>query len=61
MIARFLEDNDVPQMAAKGRIQRGGLPSTGILYVLVNGTLVVRDSETVDDRMTRYRASAREG
>ena len=23
MIARFLEDNDVPQMAAKGRIQEG--------------------------------------
>jgi N-acyl-D-glutamate deacylase len=27
----------------------GGLPSTGIPYVLVNGTVVVRDSETVDD------------
>jgi hypothetical protein len=71
MIARFLEDNGVPQMADKGRIQEGkdaditvfdpetvqenatmeagGLPSTGIPYVLVNGTVVVRDSETVDD------------
>jgi hypothetical protein len=70
MIARFLEDNGVPQMADKGRIQEGkdaditifdpktvqdnstmengGLPSTGIPYVLVNGTVVVRDSETVD-------------
>lgn len=27
----------------------GGLPSTGIPYVLVNGTVVVRDSQTVDD------------
>ncbi|MDH3961390.1 MAG: hypothetical protein OET55_08990, partial [Desulfuromonadales bacterium] len=27
----------------------GGLPSTGIPYVLVNGTVVVKDSETVDD------------
>ena len=71
MIADFLEDNGVPQMADKGRIQEGkdaditifdpktvkenatmkdgGLPSTGIPYVLVNGTVVVRDSETVDD------------
>lgn len=71
MIAKFLEDNGVPQMAGKGRIQEGkdaditifdpetvqdnstmkdgGLPSTGIPYVLVNGTVVVRDSETVDD------------
>lgn len=29
-------------------MQDGGLPSTGIPYVLVNGTIVVRDSETVD-------------
>jgi hypothetical protein len=29
--------------------QDGGLPSTGIPYVLVNGTVVIRDSETVDD------------
>jgi len=71
MIAQYLEDNGVPQMADKGRIQvgkdaditvfdpetvqdnstmqDGGLPSTGIPYVLVNGTVVVRDSETVDD------------
>jgi hypothetical protein len=71
MIAKYLEDNGVPQMADKGRIQEGkdaditifdpdtvqdnatmkdgGLPSTGIPYVLVNGTIVVRDSETVDD------------
>jgi hypothetical protein len=71
MIARFLEDNGVPQMADKGRIQEGkdaditifdpetvkenatmkdgGLPSTGIPHVLVNGTVVVRDSETVDN------------
>jgi N-acyl-D-aspartate/D-glutamate deacylase len=71
MIADFLEQNGVPQMADKGRIQEGkdaditifdpktvqenatmkdgGLPSTGIPYVLVNGTVVVRDSETVDD------------
>jgi N-acyl-D-glutamate deacylase len=70
MIAQFLEDNGVPQMADKGRIQDGkdaditifdpetvqenatmkdgGLPSTGIPYVLVNGTVVVRDSEMVD-------------
>jgi hypothetical protein len=27
----------------------GGLPSTGIPYVLVNGTVVVKESETVDD------------
>jgi N-acyl-D-aspartate/D-glutamate deacylase len=71
LIAQYLEDNGVPQMADKGRIQEGkdaditifdpetvqenatmkdgGLPSTGIPYVLVNGTVVVRDSETVDN------------
>jgi N-acyl-D-aspartate/D-glutamate deacylase len=71
MIADYLEQNGVPQMADKGRIQEGkdaditifdpktvkdnstmadgGLPSTGIPYVLVNGTVVVRDSETVND------------
>lgn len=70
MIASYLEDNGVPQMANKGRIQAGkdaditifdpatvkdiatmqdgGLPSTGIPYVLVNGTVMVKDSETVD-------------
>jgi len=71
MIAKYMEDNGVPQMADKGRIQEGkdaditifdpetvqdnatmkdgGLPSSGIPYVLVNGTVMVRDSETVDD------------
>jgi hypothetical protein len=71
LIAQYLEDNGVPQMADKGRIQKGkdaditifdpktvqdnatmkdgGLASTGIPYVLVNGTVVVRDSETVDN------------
>ena len=71
MIAQFLQDNGVPQMAQKGRIQEGkdaditifdpatvrdnstmkdgGLPTTGIPYVLVNGTIVVRNSETVND------------
>ena len=70
MIASYLEDNGVPQMANKGRIQvgkdaditifdpvtvadnatmqDGGLPSTGIPYVLVNGTVMVKNSETVD-------------
>ncbi|WP_434053793.1 MAG: amidohydrolase family protein [Roseibium sp.] len=70
-IADFLQENGVPGMAQKGRIQigmdaditlfdpdmvtdnatmqDGGLPSTGIPYVLVNGTLVVRQGETVDD------------
>ena len=71
MIARYLEDNGVPQMADKGRIQvgkdadiaifdpdkvqdnstmrDGGLPSSGIPYVLVNGTIVVRDSVNVEN------------
>jgi hypothetical protein len=70
MIAKYLEDNGVSQMADKGRVQvgkdaditifdpktvqdnatmkDGGLPSTGIPYVLVNGTIVVKDSESVD-------------
>ena len=70
MIADFLEDNGVPQMARKGRIQQGmdaditvfdpekvrdnstmkdgGLPSTGIPTVLVNGQVVVRDSEVLN-------------
>ncbi|MGB5365260.1 MAG: hypothetical protein WBN14_03275, partial [Polyangiales bacterium] len=70
MIAKYLEDNGVPQMADKGRIQEGkdaditifdpdtvqdngtmqdgGLPSSGIPYVLVNGTVMVRDSKAVD-------------
>lgn len=71
MIAKFLEDNGVAQMAHKGRIQvdadaditlfdpdsvtdnstmqDGGLPSTGIPYVVVNGTIVVKDSEVLKD------------
>jgi hypothetical protein len=70
MIAKYLEDNGVPQMADKGRLQEGkdaditifdpktvkdnstmkdgGLPSSGIPYVLVNGTVMVRDSKAVD-------------
>jgi N-acyl-D-glutamate deacylase len=69
MIAQYLEDNGVAQMANKGRIQegmdadiaifdpetvqdngtmqQGGLPSTGIPVVLVNGTVVVKDSEVL--------------
>ena len=69
MIANFMEDNGVPQMAHKGRIQKGadaditifdpktvkqnatpsngGLPSTGIPYVVVNGTIVVKDSKVL--------------
>jgi hypothetical protein len=69
LIARFLQDNGVPQMAHKGRIQvgadaditifdpktvkdtstkkDGGLPSTGIPYVVVNGTIVVKDSKVL--------------
>ncbi len=71
LIARYLEDNGVPQMANKGRIQegadaditifdfdtvtdnatmqQGGLPSTGIPWVIVNGVVVVNISETVED------------
>ncbi|MEL6768004.1 MAG: amidohydrolase family protein [Pseudomonadota bacterium] len=71
MIAQFLEQNGVAQMARKGRLQEsmdaditlfdpetvtdnatmrdGGLPSTGIPHVLVNGVTVVRGGETVDD------------
>jgi N-acyl-D-aspartate/D-glutamate deacylase len=69
MIAQFLENNGVAQMAQKGRIQvgadaditvfdpaevkdnstmkDGGLPSTGIPYVVVNGTVVVKDSKVL--------------
>ena len=69
MPAKFMEDNGVPQMAKKGRMQVGmdaditifnpetvkdnatfqqaGLPSTGIPYVLVNGTVVVKDSKVL--------------
>jgi hypothetical protein len=66
--AKFLQDNGVPQMAFKGRVQVGcdaditifdprtvrdnssldkgknSLPSTGIPYVIVNGTVVVKDN-----------------
>jgi N-acyl-D-glutamate deacylase len=70
-IAKFMQDNGVPQMAHKGRIQvgadaditifdpetvkdnstmkDGGLPSTGIPYVIVNGTIVVNDSKVLKD------------
>jgi N-acyl-D-glutamate deacylase len=69
MPAKFLEENGVPQMAHKGRIQvgadaditifdpatvkdnstpqKGGLPPTGIPYVVVNGTIVVKDSKVL--------------
>jgi N-acyl-D-glutamate deacylase len=66
-----MQDNGVPQMAHKGRLQVGadaditifdaatvkdnatpaaaGLPSTGIPYVVVNGTIVVKDSKVLKD------------
>lgn len=69
LIAQYLQDNGVEQMAHKGRIQvgadaditifdpktvkdnstmkDGGLPSTGIPYVVVNGTIVVKDSKVL--------------
>ena len=69
LIAKFLQDNGVDQMAHKGRIQvgadaditifdpksvkdnstmkDGGLPSSGIPYVVVNGTVVVKDSRVL--------------
>jgi N-acyl-D-aspartate/D-glutamate deacylase len=69
LIARYLEDNGVAQMADKARIQegkdadivifdpetvqdngtmqKGGLPSTGIPFVLVNGRIVVKDSDVL--------------
>ncbi len=71
MPAQFLQDNGVPQMANKGRMQvgkdadivlidpetvtdnstmqNGGLPSTGIPYVLVNGVVVVEKSKVLKD------------
>lgn len=71
LIAKFLQDNGVSEMGAKGRIQvgadaditifdpkkatdnstmkNGGLPSSGIPYVIVNGTLVVEDSKVLKD------------
>ena len=69
--ADFLANNGVPQMAHKGRIQKGAdaditifdpdtvrdnssldkgknaLPTTGIPYVGVNGTIVVKDSKVL--------------
>jgi N-acyl-D-glutamate deacylase len=64
-----MQDNGIPQMAHKGRIQvgadaditvfdpdtvkqnatpaSGGLASTGIPYVVVNGTIVVKDSKVL--------------
>lgn len=70
LVAKFLQDNGVDQMANKGRIQlgkdadiivfdpatvkdnssmqKGGLPSTGIPYVIVNGTTVVKDSKVLE-------------
>ncbi len=70
MPAKFLQENGVPQMASKGRIQvgkdadltifdpatvkdnstpqMGGLPSTGIPYVVVNGTIVVKESKVLE-------------
>jgi N-acyl-D-glutamate deacylase len=69
LIAQFLQDNGVEQMAHKGRVQvnadadltlfdpvlvrdnstkkDGGLPSSGIPYVIVNGTIVVKDSQVL--------------
>lgn len=69
LIADYLEQNGVPQMEKKGRLQEGmdaditifdpenvkdnstmkdgGLPSTGIPYVVVNGTIVVKDSKVL--------------
>ena len=69
MPAKFLQENGVPQMANKGRIQigkdaditvfnpetvedkatpqLGGLPSVGIPYVVVNGTVVVKESKVL--------------
>jgi len=71
MVADFMVDNGVEQLASKGRIklgadaditvfdpktvrqnatpEKGGLPSTGIPYVLVNGTIVVKDSKVLKD------------
>jgi len=69
LIAQYLQDNGVEQMAHKGRIQvgadaditvfdpntvkdnstmkDGGLPSTAMPYVVVNGIIVVKDSKVL--------------
>jgi N-acyl-D-glutamate deacylase len=69
MPAKFMQDNGVPQMAHKGRLQvgadaditvfdpdtvkqvatpaNGGLPAEGIPYVVVHGTIVVKDSKVL--------------
>lgn len=69
MPAKFMQDNGIPQMVHKGRLQvgadaditvfdpatvkqnatpaNGGLPSTGIPYVVVNGTIIVKDSKVL--------------
>jgi hypothetical protein len=71
MPAKYMQDNGVPQMAHKGRVQvgadadltifdpatvkdnatpqAGASPSTGIPYVVVNGTVVVEDSQVLKD------------
>ena len=71
MPSKFMQDNGIPQMAHKGRLQvgadaditifdpdtvkqnatpaNGALPSTGIPYVVVNGTIVVKDSKVLKD------------
>jgi hypothetical protein len=69
--AKFLQDNGVPQMAYKGRMQVGcdaditifdpqtvrdnssldkgknSMPSTGIPYVIVNGTVMVKENKVL--------------
>jgi hypothetical protein len=71
--AKFLQDNGVPQMAHKGRMQVGcdaditifdpktardnssldkgknSIPSTGIPYVIVSGTIVVENSRVLEN------------
>jgi len=71
LIAQYLQENGVAQMARKGRVQEGmdadltlfdpetvadratqehaGRMSAGIPYVLVNGVVMVRDSQVRND------------
>lgn len=42
-------DGKIAAVQDNSTMQDGGLPSTGIPTVLVNGTVVVRDSENVND------------